>query len=324
MFLFDWKTLHKPFFVLAPMEGATDAAFRQLLLEVGRPDVFFTEFVNVEGMMSVGKKQVEQSLLFEPAEQPVIAQVWGLNPDNFYQAAQRIVDLGFAGIDINMGCPDRAVIKKGAGGALVNNLPLAKAMIAAVKKGVAGKIPVSVKIRTGFDTVVTSSWARFILEQGIDALTIHGRTVKQLSKVPANWEQIGIAASIRNEMNASTVIIGNGDVTSMEQGRLLAKQYGVDGIMIGRGVFHNPGVFAGISPDSFSQRERIELLQNHARLYQRLFGASKPYDPLKRYIKIYIQQFDGAASWRDRLMQTRSVEELTAHLTMMLKDGSEA
>jgi tRNA-dihydrouridine synthase len=320
---FDWKILQKPFFALAPMEGATDAAFRQLLCAVGRPDVFFTEFVNVEGMMSQGKRQVEQSLFFEPVEQPLIAQVWGLEPTNFFEAAARVVDLGFAGIDINMGCPDRAVIKKGTGGALVNNPSLAAKIIAAVKSGVAGRIPVSVKIRTGFDEVVTQSWVRFILEQGIDALTIHGRTVKQLSKVPADWEQIGLAVQIRDEMKLPTVIMGNGDVASLDQGRLLAEQYGVDGIMIGRGVFYNPGVFVEKESGTFSRQERIGLLTDHAALYKRIFGDTKPYDPLKRYIKIYIQQFDGAAYWRDRLMQTRSIEELNIQLEIMLAEEKE-
>jgi nifR3 family TIM-barrel protein len=310
---FDWKNLPKPFFCLAPMEGATDSAFRQIVNGCGRPQVRFTEFVNVEGLMSVGAAKLEQYLIYDPSEQPLIVQLWGLKPKNFELAASNMVSRGFAGVDINMGCPDKSVIKKGAGGALINNPELAQRIIAAVKRGAAGRVPVSVKIRIGYKQIETEKWARFILGQGIDALSVHGRTVAELSKVPNHWEEIGKVVEIKNKLGLSTKIIGNGDVESTKQGIDLAETYGVDGIMIGRGVFKNPAVFAN-EARSWKMEDRIKLLRKHLDLYEAIFSGMKPYEPMKRFFKIYIQGFEGAVEIREKLMQTNSRQEAEAVL----------
>lgn len=306
---FDWANLPQPFFCLAPMEGATDSAFRQIVRECGAPDVSFTEFANVEGLNSRGAHKLEPYLRFVESEQPLIVQLWGLEPENFYTSARDMVRRGFAGVDINMGCPDKSVIKKGAGGALINNKPLAAAMIAAVKKGVDGTVPVSVKMRIGYKKIETLEWAAFLLKQGIDALTVHGRTVAELSKVPTHWEEIGKVVALRNQLRVKTKIIGNGDIESRQQGLAMVEQYGVDGVMIGRGVFKNPWVFSTTqNVDVKTRRERIALLNRHLDLYEKTFGNVKPYEPMKRFFKIYIQSFEGAAELREQLMATDSFE----------------
>lgn len=305
---FDWQELSRPFFCLAPMEGATDSAFRQIVNECGRPNVRFTEFVNVEGLMSPGAAKLEQYLVYDQSELPLIVQLWGLEPKNFEIVASRMVERGFAGVDINMGCPDKAVIKKGAGGALINNPGLAKDIIDAVKRGVNGRVPVSVKIRIGYKKIETETWARFILEQGIEALTVHGRTVAELSKVPNHWEEIGKVVRIRNEMGLSTKIIGNGDIESIEQGMEVADRYGVDGIMIGRGVFKNPWIFNQVQ-SSKSKFQRVGLLRKHLELYENIFSGMKPFEPMKRFFKVYVQGFAGAGELREKLMQTNNKAE---------------
>jgi len=303
---FSWKKLAQPFFCLAPMEGATDAAFRQVVISCGRPDVCFTEFVNVEGMRSPGKRFVEQGLTYEAVEQPLIAQIWGLQPENFFKAAEEVVVRGFAGVDINMACPVQKVIGKGAGGGLIKNPNLAVEIIDAVKRGVGGKIPVSVKTRIGFKEIVTEDWCGLLLDQKLDALTVHGRTVRELSKVPAHWDEIGKVVDLKKQIGVETVIIGNGDVESRVMGEELAEKYGLDGIMIGRGVFKNPWVFQQKSPKS--REEKIAVLIKHLDIYQRIWGETKRFDPLKRFFKIYINGFEGAAELREQLMQLDSIE----------------
>lgn len=266
--------------------------------------------MNVEGLASRGAKKLEQYLVFDPSEQPLIVQLWGLEPKNFEVIAGKMVERGFAGVDINMGCPDKSVIRKGAGGALINNRELAGEIIQAVKRGVAGRVPVSVKIRIGFGKIETEEWAGFVLEQGIDCLTVHGRTVKELSLVPNHWDEVGKVVELRNKMGVTTRIVGNGDVESIDQGLELTKKWGVDGIMVGRGVFKDPWLFdRNRKGEERSKRERIELLRKHLELYEKNFVGMKPYEPMKRFFKIYIRGFEGAVELRERLMQTSSREE---------------
>lgn len=309
---FNWQTLPKPFFVLAPMEGATDEAFRQVVVKCGKPDVLFTEFVNVEGLSSPkGSKILERMLMYEPQEQPLIVQLWGLNPDNYYTVAKDMVKRGFAGIDINMGCPVNNVIKKGCCSGLINTPELAKEIIQAVKAGTNGKVPVSVKTRVGFRSIITEEWTSFLLEQDIAALTIHGRTAKEMSKVPAHWDEIGKVVNLRNEMKLNTVIIGNGDILSLEDARTKVQEFGVDGVMIGRGIFHNPWLFnRNLELEARSKSERIRLLLWHVRNYERLLGPHGRFDPLKRFFKIYIQSFDGASELREQLMGCNSYQDV--------------
>lgn len=297
------------------MEAVTDSVFRRVIARAGRPDIMFTEFVNVEGLNSIGSDRVGKRLDFTDDEKPLIAQVWGSDPANFTKTAQHLVQLGFDGIDINMGCPDKNVVKKGLCSALVNNRELASAIIKAVQKGAAGQVPVSVKIRIGYNKPVTKDWVTFLLEHEIDALTIHGRTTKEMSKVPADWDEIAKAVEIRDQLKVATKIIGNGDVMSRAEALHKVEQYGVDGVMIGRGVFANPWLFNPAKDLSdITIQDRLDLLLYHCQLYQEHSDPNRPFHTLKRFFKIYIQGFDGAKELRVRLMDTKSVEDVVAVL----------
>ena len=315
---FSWQQLSQPFFALAPMEGGTDTVFRQIVNSCGRPDVAFTEFTNCEGILSKGKEEVGKRLLFEKDEKPLIAQIWGSKPESFYQVAQLLVKMGFDGIDINMGCPEKNVVAHGCCSALIQNQDLASKIIQATRDG-AGKLPVSVKTRIGFKSINTKEWIGFLLKQNLDALTVHFRTQKEMSLVPAHWEEAEVVSKLRDQISKKTVIVGNGDVTSKAQGRRLAQKYGLDGIMIGRGVFQNPYVFdETVRYESQTVDERIRLLKSHIDLFENTWkevhllserGYWKSFPPLKRYFKIYISGFEGAAELRESLMKTQNVEE---------------
>lgn len=300
-----WKNLPDPFFVLAPMDDVTDTVFRRVVGHAGAPDLYFTEFMNVDGYQSKGRPKVAKKIQKHIDEHSLIAQVWGLNPDNYLKSARDLVEFGFDGIDINMGCPTPTVTKKGACSALADNHELARAIIQATKEG-AGDVPVSVKTRIGYKKIQTEEWMTFLLEQDIDALTVHGRTALEMSKVPVHWDQIELARMIRDTINPSTVFVANGDILSVAEGRELAEKYRLDGLMIGRGIFHNPFLFREHEPTS---DELIALLKMHLDLYQREWGDDKPYNVLKKYFKIYIKEFDGANELRQELMETNTIDE---------------
>ncbi len=315
---FSWDNLPKPFFVLAPMEGGTDTVFRQIVSSCGRPDVMFTEFTNVEGLLSKGREEVGKRLLFQEPEQPLIAQIWGKKPESFLTVAKMLADMGFSGIDINMGCPERTVVTNGCCSALIDNPTLASEIIKATQEGSCG-LPVSVKTRIGFKTIETERWIDFLLDHDLSALTVHFRTQKEMSLVPAHWEEAAKVVSLKKHKDKNTILIGNGDVLSKAQGKELAEKYGLDGIMIGRGVFQNPYVFdESINYVSQSKEERIALLKKHMELFETSWkdihplsekGYGKSFPPLKRYFKIYISGFDGASDLREKLMLTQTLEE---------------
>ncbi|MGB4796778.1 MAG: tRNA-dihydrouridine synthase [Candidatus Saccharimonadales bacterium] len=318
----------KPFFVLAPMDDVTDTVFRQVVSDCAPPDLFFTEFVNVDGLMSPGRPNLLKKLRFAEKEGKVIAQLWGLQPENFRAVCAQIADgslarelglplsVNFAGVDLNMGCPAKSEVKNGACAALIRreNWPLAREIILASKDGLAGSLPLSVKTRVGFNEV-DMNWIDFLLEQNLQALIIHGRTRKQMSKVPANWELIGTARGMRDRKKLSTLIIGNGDVMSREQGEALAAQYKLDGIMIGRGVFHNPYIFATTTKNQLWEdcppKARIALFRRHVELFAATWkNGERPIHTLNKFCKIYIQGFDGAKELREKLMAASSTTEL--------------
>ncbi len=317
-----WQDLaqkKKPFFALAPMDGATDSIFRRVVAETAPPDVFFTEFTNVEGLFSAGRKHIERRLFYSKKERPLIAQVWGLNPEHFYKAAQLLGERKFDGVDINMGCPVHSVTMRGACSALIKNPQLAKEIILATKEG-SGQLPVSVKTRIGFNTIQTEEWIRFLLDQDLDALTVHGRTAKEMSKVPAHWDEIGKVILLRDEMRKKTIIIGNGDIKSVSEGQEKATRYKLDGIMIGRGIFENIWVFKeDFDPTSISLKKRLEILQYHLLLYEKETKEKLPFQTLKKYFKIYIRDFDGASELRMKLMETKSVSEVHPLLQAVIR-----
>lgn len=306
-----WKQLalhNKPFLALAPMEGVTDYVFREVIAAAAKPDVFFTEFTNTEALCSKGYEKTIKQLKYSESQRPIVAQIWGIDPKNFYSVARMIKDLGFDGIDINMGCPVRDVLKLGSGASLINNPELAAEMIAATKEG-AISLPVSVKTRIGVKSIVTEVWIRFLLEQKIDALTIHGRTAKELSKVPAHWDEIGKAVKLRDQYAPETVMIGNGDILNRQQAENAHTMCGVDGVMIGTGIFQNPWVFEEM-PDEHTRRESLELLLKHTKLYAGTYLGERRFAAMRKYFKIYVRSFHGANTLLKQLMETKNFSQV--------------
>jgi tRNA-dihydrouridine synthase len=311
---FSWDQLPKPFLALAPMEGATDTVFRQLVARLAPPDVFFTEFTSVQGMFSRGSEHVVHRLRYSPQERPIIAQIWGSDPDLFERAAAHIEAAGFDGVDINMGCPERSVVKKGMCSGLIRTPDLAVQIIEATQRGVS-RIPVSVKTRIGFDRQEIDSWIPALLSTKPAALTVHMRTVKEMSLVPAHWEWMDRIVALRDQISARTTLVGNGDIKTREQAHEYAKKYKIDGVMIGRGIFHDPYVFSDTqSLTQLTRPQKLCLLEAHRALFEQTWANTKNFAILKRFIKIYVSGFADAATLRDELMRTTTMSQLRDRL----------
>lgn len=300
-----WEELVPPFLVLAPMDNVTDVAFREVLTILPRPDVFFTEFTNVTSLNSAGRERALERLKFANNQRPIVAQIWGINPDHFFLSAQLVQELGFDGVDINMGCPNKDVMKGGAGSALIKNSELATKIIEAVKRG-APNLPISVKTRLGYDKVITEQWAEILLKQNLAALTIHGRIATEMSKFPADWDEIAKVVKLRDKLSPQTLIVGNGDVANFAQAVEYHQQYGVDGVMIGRGLFANPWVFEKTKQlHTPSKEECLNILLKHVELHQERWSV-KRFDQLKKFFKMYLKGFPGANRLRTQLMDSHS------------------
>lgn len=315
--------LSKPFFVLAPLDDVTDTVFRQVIADCAAPDIFFTEFVNVDGLQSPGRPKLLKKLRFTASEQPLIAQIWGKTPENFRKTAEQIADgtfahelglpegVNFAGVDLNMGCPDKTVVKNGCCSALINDRELAKEIIDAAKQGLDGRLPLSVKTRIGFNEI-DLTWIEFLLEQKLSMLTVHGRTRREMSKVPANWGVIGQCRELRDKIAPDTLLVGNGDVQDRKHAAELVEEYGLDGAMIGRGIFNDPYAFAQESPwGNFTPEERVAVYRKQVELFAKTWqDRERPIQTLNKFCKIYINHFDGAKELREKLMRAQSTEEL--------------
>lgn len=293
--------------MLSPMEDVTDTVFRQILCKIGKPDVFFTEFMNVDGYCSNGKEKVEHRIQFSEIERPIVIQLWGNNPENFAKTVKYIKELKPDSIDINMGCAVRNVLNTGGGSALIKDQGLAREIIQTVRQE-AGDIPVSVKTRLGYDFVDTENWIGFLLKQELDMLTVHGRIAKESYAVPSRWEEIQKIVKLRNEISPTTLIIGNGDITSTKQGEEYTKQYDTDGYMVGRGILSNPWLFSG--REEIPEEERFEILLQHAHLFNEVWGYSKNFNVIKKYLKAYISGFEGANELRQKLMMANNYDDL--------------
>lgn len=327
-----WAELPRGFTALAPMEGVTDVVFRQVVARAGRPDLFFTEFTNVSSFASAkGRENALERLEVASSDAPIIAQIWGKNPAHFAELAGALAELGFAGLDINMGCPDRHVNAAGGGAAMIRTPELAVECIREAKR--ATELPVSVKTRLGYTyTDELKEWLPVLLKEDLAALTVHLRTRKEMSKVPAHYELIPEIVALRDELAPATRLVINGDIKDLAQVRELQAQFpDVDGYMIGRGVFENPYCFTEHRP---TQAELIELLHFHLDLFDaqdakrcahqaelmredpdfalRMDGKvrSLPFEPLKHYFKIYVSGFAGAAELRAKMMECRSTDEV--------------
>lgn len=303
-----WQELPKPFLILAPMEGVTDLAFRQVIAKAGRPNLFYTEFTNVSSYASEkGRHNALERLTITNSDKPIIAQIWGKNPDHFSEIARDLESLGFCGIDLNFGCPDKHVNKAGGGAAMIKTPELAVECYR--KVCAATKLPVSIKTRLGFSFVDEyKTWLPTLLAEHPAALTVHLRTRKEMSKVDAHYELIPEILKMRDEISPETKLIINGDIRDRVAAlRLHAEYPEIDGFMIGRGIFTNPYCF---TEHTGTREELMELLTLHLDLYEKQMSLhGLPYEPLKHYYKIYINNFPGASDVRAKLMETHSVAE---------------
>src|SRR3989344_200451 len=313
-----WEKLPKPFFILAPMADVTDPAFRQIIAKYGKlarplagPDVLYTEFVSADGLVHPeGRKRLLLDLKYGENERPIVAQLFSGKAAKIKEAAKIVKDLGFDGLDINMGCPDKTIEKQGAGAALIKNPKLAQDIIAAAEEGFGARI--SVKTRLGYSKLEEfESWFAALLEANPVAITVHLRTRQEMSKVPAHWE---LASQYANKLeNVGILSVGNGDVMSMVEAKEKAEQYNLDGIMIGKGVFGNPYFFTGKSRDEVSVEERMRIMIEHTYLFEEYFAGKKSFAVMKKFFKAYIAGHSQAKELQEKLMdceKDKQVEEV--------------
>ncbi len=313
-----WNNLPKPFFAMAPMADVTDVAFRALVAKRGKPDIFWTEFVSADGLYHTCESQtftketnpLLRDLQFTPDQRPVVAQIFSSKPEMIAYATRLVAELGFDGVDINMGCPDRSIEKQGAGASLIKNPKLAVEIIRTAKES--SSLPVSVKTRIGYNKELLDEWLPALLSANPAAITLHLRTRKEMSFVPADWELMKKAVEIRNRVNPSVLLIGNGDVQDLEDARIKIADSGCDGVMLGRAMFGNPWVFEGISGHRMSTHgldEKLEALLELAYGFEKL-TPQKNFAILKKHIKAFVTGFPGAAGLRAKLMEANFVAEL--------------
>lgn len=335
-----------PFFALAPMADVTDAPFRRIIAKYGKPEVLWTEFVSADGLSHPkGREKLLKDLEYSEAERPIVAQLFSSKPENMRAAAKLCTELGFDGIDINMGCPDRAIEKQGCGSAMIKTPDIAIEIIRAAKKGIAdaGKeIPLSVKTRIGYNHDELDTWIPTLLAENLAALSIHARTRKDLSNVPANWDYVRRVVAHRNRIAPDTVILGNGDVADRADGIQKAQMTGCEGIMVGRAIFGNPWLFntdiriakrgswngnflTRILPRRWAKKlmgdsrytisdiplsEKLRVMVEHTRLFEELLGDTKNFAVMKKHYKAYATGFPGAKDLRIRLMETKSGDDV--------------
>ncbi len=282
-----WEKLPKPFFCLAPMADVTDPAYRRVIAKYGNVDAMWTEFVSADGLFRGGFDALSKDLAFSDEERPIVAQFFTAHPDFMEKAAALARDMKFDGVDINMGCPDRAVMKQNAGAALIGNTELAQELIASAKRG-AGDLPISVKTRIGDTKNELDTWLPALLATKISAISIHARTRKDMSKVPARWETIAQAVRIRDEFEKGgehhTLIIGNGDVIDIDDAKKKITETGCDGVMLGRAIFGNPWLG---NPRPEDLKERLNVLAEHVTLFSELL-PHKSFAIMKKHFKSYL------------------------------------
>ena len=311
-----WGELPRPFFIQAPMEDVTDAAFRRLIARFGKPHIFFTEFTSADGLVLApehGQKVLRAKLMFAPEERPIVAQLFSAIPERMEAAARIVADLGFDGIDINMGCPDKAVEKSGCGAALIKTPALARELIRAAKRG-GGGLPVSVKTRMGYNKDEMDTWLPELFAEEPVNLTLHLRTRKEMSLVPAHWEAASRMVAIRDKVSPQTLVTGNGDVTDLRDARAKAEESGIDGIMLGRAIYGNPWLYAERATPP-TPEERITALAAHIKLFDELLGDVSNFATMKKHFKAYLSGWDHAKELRTQMMETKTAEEALAILS---------
>lgn len=307
-----WDELPKPFFVLAPLANVTDAAFRRIIAKYSKPygpQVMWTEFVSADGLLRAtpeGKAKLMRDLVYSEEERPIVAQFFTSDPEAMEHAARVAQELGFDGVDINMGCPDRSVEAQGAGSKLILNTERAVELVAAAKRG-APNIPVSVKTRLGYNKDILEEWLPKILSAEPAVLTLHARTRKEMSKVPAHWERVKRAVEIRNELGSKALILGNGDALDLVDAKKKAEESGADGVMLGRAIFGKPWLF---SAKEILLEQRLHIAIEHTKLFEELLGDIKNFAIMKKHFKAYVEGFPGAKELRVQLMETTNTQEV--------------
>ena len=345
------------------MDGVTDACFRSVIAQQGKPDVSFTEFTHVHDVC-YGTEIHLETLLYSERERPIVAQLYGKDPNLFYLAAQAVCELGFDGLDINMGCPSKSVASSGSGAGLIRTPELARTIMQAAKRGIedwacgqtleqAGfkparvavferlnrqrgetgptprrRLPLSVKTRLGYEAVTVEGWVEELLMEQPAVISLHGRTLRQMYRGMADWSAIGRAASLVK--GTGTLLVGNGDIQSLDDIGVRVRETRVDGVLVGRGVLGAPWFFrskeqarmrargldgadVGRDPDEVSLNERFAVLVDHAQQFQALVGEQQFYR-MRKHLGWYCKGFPHAASLRARMVQVSSVEELHALL----------
>jgi len=299
--------------VLAPLANVTDAAFRRVIATYSKPagpHVMYTEFVSADGLVRAnkeGKEKLMRDLVFTDTERPIVAQFFTATPEHMEKVATLARELGFDGVDINMGCPDRTIEKQGAGAKLILNPHLAQELVAAAKRG-AQDIPVSVKTRLGYNKDILEEWLPAILKAEPAVLTLHARTRKEMSKVDAHWDRVKRAVEIRNELGSKTLIVGNGDAKNLEDARQKAKESGADGVMLGRAIFGTPWLFDEAKKPEL--QERLAIAVEHTKLFEELLGDIKNFAIMKKHFKAYVEGFPGAKELRMELMEAKDAAEV--------------
>lgn len=301
---------------LAPMADVTDAAFRIVIAKYGKPDVMYTEFVSADGLLSEGRDKLLVDFKYTEAERPIVAQIFGSKPENFYKVAQLIQELKFDGIDINMGCPEKSVQKQGSCAALIGNPGLAKEIIAATKEGAPG-LPVSVKTRIGLSKVMLEEWLGNLLECNLATIILHLRTRKEMSKVPAHWELMPQAVAMVKGIEEARrpLLLGNGDVMTLAEAEQKVAETGADGIMLGRAIFGNPWLFdRSVDSNNLSIEHKLAVMLEHTFLFEQMFitrtVGGKSFDVMKKHYKAYVTGFDGAKELRVSLMEAKNADEI--------------
>ena len=303
----DLSRAGRGIFVLAPMADVTDCVFREIINKYGKPDVFWTEFVSADGLAHpVAREKLLIDLRYDKAEHPIVAQIFGGKPDNIREAAKLCAELGFDGVDINMGCPDKSIEKQCAGSGMIKNPPLAREVIRAAIEG-AGGLPVSVKTRIGYNKNEMETWLREVLSEDIAVLTVHLRTRKEMSDVPAHWDLMKRILEIRDEVNKNVLIFGNGDVLDINDAHQKVKETGCDGIMLGRAIFGNPWLFAGKVP---TLEEKLKVMIEHTKLFEKVLSPHKNFAIMKKHYKAYVNNFEGAKELRVKLMEADNATEI--------------
>lgn len=325
-----WATLPKPFFALAPLANVTDAAFRRIIAKYSKPSllagrppvpfVMYTEFVSADGLCLAndeGKAKLMRDLVFSKAESPILAQFFTATPRHMEQVAALAAELGFDGVDINMGCPDRSIEKQGAGAKLILTPELAQELILAAKQG-APNLPVSIKTRLGYNKDILDEWLPQLLKAKPAAVAVHARTRKEMSKVPARWSRVARAVEIRNECGSDALIIGNGDVQDVADGQQKALDTGADGVMIGRGIFGKPWLFSN-SHELENTESRLRICVEHTKLFEELLGDIKSFAIMKKHFKAYVEGIAHAKELRMELMEVQSAAEVEHIISLWLQ-----